>query len=358
MLFGLKIKNTIILLAAFAVLIYSCKDNNSITYRGFINPEMGSNLTVGDPIDVKILFGNDKQIDSVVYLLDNLPLLSRNDTSSVSLKTDSLTLGNHLLTAKIFAGGAAEELTSNFILLSKIIPQEYGYEIIKKFPHDTSSYTEGFEFHDGVFYESVGDYGHSRLLKVDVNTGKSLQQATVDSLFFAEGMTIIGDKILQLTYKEGVAFVYDKATFKKLQTIPYTAAQQGWGMYFDGSKILTTDGSNNIYFLDKNTYQKIGGIQVYDDKGPIPELNELEIVDGKIYVNVYTQNYFLIVDEKTGAVEGKVDLTGLLPNNYFKTDYAIGNNVLNGIAYDKVGERLFVTGKKWPNVFQIKIVKK
>lgn len=177
-------------------------------------------------------------------------------------------------------------------------------------------------------------------------------------MYFGEGMTMIDNKILQLTWKEGVAFVYDKTNFNKLKTVPYTAAPEGWGLYFDGSKILATDGSNNVYFLDKNTYQKIGGIQVYDDKGPIQELNELEVVDGKIYVNVYTQNYFLIVDEKTGAVEGKVDLTGLLTDNYFKTQDAQANNVLNGIAYDKVGKRLFVTGKKWPHVFQIKLVKK
>ncbi len=358
MLFGPKIKKIAILFAAFALLIFSCKNKSNIIYRGFLTPEMGSSLVVGKPIDVKILFGNDKKIDSVVYLLDNSHLFSKNDTNAVTIKTDSLKLGNHLLTAKIFSDGTSDDLTSNFILLSKIVPQEYGYEIIKTLPHDTSSYTEGFEFHEGFFYESAGNYGHSSLRKVDVNSGKVLLKTNLDSMYFGEGMTMIDDKVLQLTWKEGVAFVYNKTDFKKIKTVPYTAAQEGWGMYFDGSKILATDGSNNIYFIDKNTYQKTGGIQVYDDKGPVSDLNELEVVDGKIYVNVYTQNYFIIVNEKTGAVEGKVDLSGLLPDNYFKTEYEQGNNVLNGIAYDKVGKRLFVTGKKWPHVFEIKLVKK
>ncbi|MBC7418938.1 MAG: glutaminyl-peptide cyclotransferase [Pedobacter sp.] len=357
MLFGLKIKKSIVF-AVLIMMMYACKDKNTITYRGFISPEMGSSIALGNPLDVKIVFGNDKKVDSVVYLLDHAHYLSKKDTSAVSIKTNALKLGNHLVTAKIFSEGKSEDLTSNFILLSNIVPQEYGYEIIKKFPHDTSSYTEGFEYHDGFFYESAGDYGHSSLRRVDVNSGKVLQKATLDSIYFGEGITMIDNKILQLTYKEKVAFVYDKSTFKKLETIPYTVAEQGWGLYFDGSKILTTDGTNNIYFLDKNNYQKIGGLEVYNNKGPMDNLNELEIVDGKIYVNVYTKNYFLIVDEKTGAVEGKVDLSGLLPDGYFKTDYAIGNNVLNGIAYDKVGKRLFVTGKKWPYVFQIKLVKK
>ena len=357
MLFGLKIKKSIVF-AVLIMMMYACKDKNTITYRGFISPEMGSSIALGNPLDVKILFGNDKKVDSVVYLLDHAHYLSKNDTSAVSIKTNALKLGNHLVTAKIFSEGKSEDLTSNFILLSNIVPQEYGYEIIKKFPHDTSSYTEGFEYHDGFFYESAGDYGHSSLRRVDVNSGKVLQKATLDSIYFGEGITMIDNKILQLTYKTKVAFVYDKSTFKKLETVPYAVGQEGWGMYFDGSKILTTDGTNNIYFLDKTSYQKTGGIQVYDNKRAMDSLNELEIVDGKIYVNVYTQNYFLIVDEKTGAVEGKVDLSGLLPDGYFKTDYAIGNNVLNGIAYDKVGKRLFVTGKKWPYVFQIKLVKK
>ncbi|MET4083096.1 glutamine cyclotransferase [Pedobacter sp. UYP30] len=358
MLFGLKIRKPIIFAVLVVTITYACKDKTTTTYRSFINPEMGSSIAIGKPLDVKILFGNDKKVDSVVYLLDHVHYLAKNDTTATSVKTDGLKLGNHLLTAKIYARGNSDDLTSNFILLSNIVPQEYGYEIIKTLPHDTSSYTEGLEYHDGYFYESAGETGHSSLRRVDVNTGKVVQIAKLDSIYFGEGITLIGNKILQLTYRSKVAFVYDKATFKKLQTIPYTVGKEGWGLYFDGAKILATEGSNNIFFLDKNTYQKTGGIEVYDNNGPIDNLNELEIVNGKIYVNVYTKNYFLIVDEKTGAVEGKVDLSGLLPDGYFKTDYAIGNNVLNGIAYDKAGKRLFVTGKKWPYVFQIKLVKK
>jgi glutamine cyclotransferase len=214
------------------------------------------------------------------------------------------------------------------------------------------------EYHDGFFYESAGDYGHSSLRKVNPSTGKILQQTNLDKQYFGEGITVIGDKIIQLTYREKTGFVYDKNTFKKLSEFPYTTGREGWGLAFDGQKVLNTDGSNTIFFLDKNNYSRIGSIDVFDNKSQIDNLNELEVIDGKIYANVYTTNYILIINPETGAVEGKADLSGLLPNGYFKTEDAIANNVLNGIAYDKTGKRLFVTGKKWPHIFEIKLVKK
>jgi glutamine cyclotransferase len=263
-----------------------------------------------------------------------------------------------LVTAKIFGAGKSEDLTSNINVLAAQAPTEYTYKVIKTLPHDTSSYVEGLEYHDGFFYESAGDYGHSSLRKVDPSTGKILQKADLDKQYFGEGITVIGNKIIQLTYREKVGFVYDKATFKKLSEFSYTTGREGWGLAFDGEKVLNTDGSNTIFFLNKDTYQKIGSIDVFDNKGPIQNLNELEIIDGKIYANVYTTNEILVINPETGAVESKIDLSGLLPAGYFKTQDAKDNNVLNGIAYDKAGKRLFVAGKKWPHIFQIELVKK
>ncbi|WP_025142095.1 glutaminyl-peptide cyclotransferase [Pedobacter jeongneungensis] len=360
MRFGLKInpiKNFIFIGVALAF-VSACKDSTTTTYRSFLSPMIGLNVPSGKEFDVKVQFGNEQKVDSVIYLIDTVKVFSKTDTSAIKLKTEGLKLGNHLLTAKIFGEGKSEDLTSNINVLAAQAPTEYTYKVIKTLPHDTASYVEGLEYHDGFFYESAGDYGHSSLRKVDPASGKILQKADLDKQYFGEGITVIGNKIIQLTYREKVGFVYDKATFKKLSEFSYTTGREGWGLAFDGQKVLNTDGSNTIFFLNKDTYQKIGSIDVFDDKGAIQNLNELEVIDGKIYSNVYTTNNILIINAETGAVEGKIDLSGLLPADYFKTEDAKANNVLNGIAYDKATKRLFVAGKKWPNIFQIELIKK
>jgi len=360
MLFGLKINpiKSFIFIGIALALVSSCKDDPTTTYRSFISPMTGLNVPSGNEFEVKVQFGAEQKVDSVVYLIDTVKMISKADTSAIKLKTEGLKLGNHLLTAKIFGAGKSEDLTSNINVLAAQAPTEYTYKVIKTLPHDTSSYVEGLEYHDGFFYESAGDYGHSSLRKVEPSTGKILQKADLDKQYFGEGITVIGNKIIQLTYREKVGFVYDKATFKKLSEFSYTTGREGWGLAFDGEKVLNTDGSNTIFFLNKDTYQKIGSIDVFDNKGAIQNLNELEIIDGKIYANVYTTNEILVINPETGAVERKIDLSGLLPADYFKTEDEKANNVLNGIAYDKATKRLFVAGKKWPHIFQIELVKK
>lgn len=360
MLFGQKKINEQIKIARFLILIavlVACNKETK-TYRSFITPESGAGVAANKDLAVKILFGADGKVDSVVYQIDAKTVLSQKDTAAVQLKTTGLKLGNHIITAKIYGEGKTDELTTNINILAAKAPQEYGYKIIRKLPHDTASYVEGLEFHDGYFYESAGEYGHSSLRRVEVSTGKVVQQTVLDKKFFGEGITLVGDKIIQLTYQEKTGFVYDKNTFKQLKSFPYTTGREGWGLAFDGEKILNTDGSNTIFFLDKNDYHKIGSIDVFDHLGPIDSLNELEVIDGKIYANVYTKNEILIIDPKTGAVEGRINLEGLLPANYFTDENAKANNVLNGIAYDKATKRLFVAGKKWPTIFQIELVKK
>ncbi|RRN77838.1 glutaminyl-peptide cyclotransferase, partial [Pseudoxanthomonas sp. SGD-10] len=162
----------------------------------------------------------------------------------------------------------------------------------------------------------------------------------------------VGDKILQLTYKEKVMFVYDKNTFELLQTIPYNHADEGWGLAFNGETIFNTDGSNRLFKLNKDTYQPEGFIEVYDDKGPVVYLNELEWIDGKIYANIYTSDMIAIINPNTGEVEGYINLIGL-------NKEAVGDetqDVLNGIAWDGNRKRLFVTGKKWTQLFEIRKV--
>jgi glutaminyl-peptide cyclotransferase len=248
-------------------------------------------------------------------------------------------------------------------LLAAKAPEILTFKVEKVFPHDTSSYTEGLEFHDGFLYESDGGYlnpppneevtGQSSLRKVDLNTGKVVKERLVDPAVFAEGITVVGDKIIQLTYREKKGYVYDKNTFKLQKIFSYTAGKEGWGLCFDGEKIYNTDSTNGILILDKNDYHQTGVIYVYDDKEQIDMVNELEYIDGKLYANVYTTDDILVIDPKTGAVLQKIDMSSLYP----KEKRNANADVLNGIAWDAKGKRLFVTGKKWDKLFQVKFVK-
>lgn len=358
MLFGLKINHLKILLVIAVAVNFasSCKDEPAAGYSTFIAPSAGSNIALGQNFDVKIDFAKGKKIDSVIYLLDSTKVASSKDTLGIKIKTGGLKLGNHLITARIYEGEKSDDITSNIIILASKAPDLYTYKVVTKLPHDTSAYVEGLEYNDGFFYEGTGEKGKSDLRKVNVQTGKVLQRSKLDTALFGEGIILVGNKILQLTWQDKKAFVYDKNTFKQLAELPYN--RDGWGLTFDGEKIYASDGTNTIYFLDKNTYQKIGSIDVFDDKSARDNINELEYIDGKIYANVYLTNDIIIIDPKTGAIDGKIDLTGLYSSDNFKTDWDKNNNVLNGIAYDKVGNRLFVTGKKWPFIYEIKITKK
>lgn len=346
-------KNTykIVTICLFS-LFFSCKQksnsNNGSSF--FISPESGEIVKSGQSISLRLSY-TDGLVDSIQYFVDTIRVKTILDTTAFSLQTTNYPLGSRLITAKIFRKGIPEEATANIVLVSSKKPNQYGYQIIKTYPHSTSSYTQGLEYHDGVFYESDGEANYSSLRKVAID-GTVLKQQDIDQ-YFAEGLTVIGNKIIQLTYTEKVIFEYDKASFKLLKTIPYNHTEEGWGLAFDGETVYNTDGSNRIFLLDKNTYLPKGMIEVYDDKGPVGQLNELEWVDGKLYANIYQSELVAIINPKTGEVEAYINLIGL-PKGQVENE---GNDVLNGIAYDKVAKRLFVTGKKWDKLFQIKLIK-
>ena len=339
-------------LILFVATLVACSQKKT-TQNGvyFASPESGEIIKTGQSLSLRLNF-SDANIDSVQYFVDSARIKTSLDTSVISISTDSFALGSRLITAKIFKKAELQEITSNIVLVSSKTPAQYGYKIIKSFPHSTTSYTEGLEYHNGLFYESAGDYGYSSLRKVALD-GKVLQQQNIDKQYFAEGITIIGDKIIQLTYKEKVGFEYDKATFKLLKTFPYNHANEGWGLCFNGKTIYNTDGTNRIFKLNKNTYLPEGYLEVYDNKGPVAQLNELEWVDGKLYANIYGSELLAIINPQTGEVEAYINLIGL-PHGPLVDE---GNDVLNGIAYDAAGKRLFVTGKKWDKLFQIVIIK-
>ena len=224
----------------------------------------------------------------------------------------------------------------------------YGYEVVNVYPHDREAFTQGLLYRDGVLFESTGLKGRSTLRKVRLETGQVLQQTKVDSRYFAEGLCDWGPRLVQLTWDTNVAFVYDLVSFKQTRTFTYTG--EGWGLARDARHLIMSDGSPTLRFLDPDTFQVARSISVRDGDLPVEDLNELEYVEGEIYANVWTTDRIAIINPATGAVTGWINLAGIMPRAA-----TAGDAVLNGIAYDASGKRLFVTGKLWPRLFEIRV---
>lgn len=230
-------------------------------------------------------------------------------------------------------------------------PPTFTYSVQNTFPHDSSAFTQGLVFVDSIFYEGTGLYGSSSIRKVALNTGEVLQIRSNSSAFFGEGITLFDNKLYQITWQAKTCFVYDIDTFDIVGQFSY--ATQGWGLTHDGTHLIMSDGTENIYFRDPNTFAEVRRIQVTDNTGAIKNLNELEYIKGAIYANIWLTDRIVQIDPQTGQVIAYLDLSGLLPQNERPNNDA----VLNGIAYDPTEDRLFVTGKWWPKLFEIKLVK-
>lgn len=234
----------------------------------------------------------------------------------------------------------------------------YTYSVAGTYPHDRAAYTQGLVFANGVLYESTGRYGESTLRKVALETGEVLQLRALPAEIFGEGIALNGDEIVQLTWKSHLGFVYARDSFDLLRTFDYPT--EGWGLTTDGrrnddgtpQRIIMSDGTDTLHVLDPRTLEEIGQIQVRDGQTPVTMLNELEYVDGMVYANVWKTDRIAIIDPSSGQVTAWIDLAGLLSPE----DYGQGVDVLNGIAYDPEGDRLFVTGKRWPKLFEIDLV--
>ncbi|QQL48741.1 glutaminyl-peptide cyclotransferase [Mucilaginibacter ginkgonis] len=347
---------TILTIAAITATIAGCKDKAGNGFNVTISPDAGTTFNAGKDVVVKAGYTADLNPDSVVYLLDSTRIAAKKDSSALTLTTDTLKLGIKNLTAKVYKGGKHEDASTNVVVLAAKAPQQLTYQVVATFAHDTASYTEGLVYRDGFLYESDGGRaadpeGQSSLRKTTVQ-GKVLQKVDIDPKIFAEGISLVGNKIVQLTWTEKIGYVYDVNTFKLLSTFTNNVGVEGWGMTFDGNKLYMDDSTNRIWFLNKDTYQQAGYIDVYDDKGPINQINELEFINGKIFANVYQKDVIVVIDPKTGAVEQTLDLAKIYPD---RTQHNPDADVLNGIAWEAAGKRLFVTGKKWDKLFQIKV---
>jgi glutamine cyclotransferase len=229
-------------------------------------------------------------------------------------------------------------------------PLVYSYHIVNVYPHDPGAYTQGLVYEDGLLYEGTGLWGQSTLRKGVLETAEILQSYSLPEAYFGEGITIWEDRIIQLTWKAGTGFVYDRESFDLLDS--FDIATEGWGITHDGTNLIMSDGTETLHIWDPETLEEIEQIQVTDEQGPVVWLNELEYVQGKIYANVYQTDRVAMIEPETGQVTGWIDLEGLLDG----TELSQPVDVLNGIAYDVEGERLFVTGKWWPKLFEIELI--
>lgn len=229
---------------------------------------------------------------------------------------------------------------------------EYTYQVVTVFPHDPGAFTQGLVYLQGVLFETTGLNGRSSLRKVDLQTGRVLQKSDLPLQYFGEGMTIIGDRIFQITWQNQKGFVYNLSTFAVEKEFAYTG--EGWGLATDGHALILSDGSNVIRFLDPSTFKVLRTISVFAHGQPLRMLNELEFIKGEIYANVWQTNTVIRIDPATGNLLGIIDFSGLL----LPEDYGVHPDVLNGIAYDAARDRLFVTGKLWPKLFEVQLKRK
>ncbi|WP_299672887.1 glutaminyl-peptide cyclotransferase [uncultured Polaribacter sp.] len=345
-------KNFSILTPFLAILFLtvSCDD----AYKFSI--EKPKKTVLNETITVKMTEAKGKPFDKTQFYVNGKEVAT--DGNAATIHTTDLGVGKHAISGLAFFEGKTAKKNATLEVFADKKPEVYTYKIINTYPHDTKAYTQGLEYDNGFLYETTGRRGQSTLRKVEIKTGKVLQKIALDKEFFGEGMTIVNDKIIWLTWQGKKGFVYDLKTFELEKEFAYDKSDEGWGLTQNDTELIKSDGSHKIWFLDKETLEEKRFIQTYTYDRAIDNLNELEIVNGKLYANKYQQNTIIIIDLTTGIAEGLVDLRGL-EKEMSKTQKLVPQDeVLNGIAYDAENNRLFVTGKNWGKLFEIVLVKK
>lgn len=354
------------LVLASVTFFSACGNNNGISTKR-IQPDSGTkklttlavpsgnvSLNIGENIPVELSAPDTISIDSFQVFLNGQHKITVQGAKVASVSTDDLNPGKGGVRVKVFmASGKTESHSNQVTLLSDIIPLDYGYRLVNSFPHDIKAYTQGLQFADGVLFEGTGNYNQSSLRKVHLESGEVRKIRNLSGDLFGEGICVFQNRVYQLTYKSQVGFVYDKNTFEEIQKV-YYQNREGWGLTHNGAELIMSDGSNILYFLDPELFTVNRQIEVYHDKGLADSLNELEFINGKIWANRYYTDEIVIIDPKSGKVEGRINLKGILP----VSDRKASTDVLNGIAWDSEEDRIFVTGKYWPKLFEIAIFEK
>ena len=332
----------------FNLILMSCVNSSKIIKSNF-SVQLNSDTNIissANTLKVSLVNIKNLKIDSVEITLDNKKVTNSVDLAYISL-------GEKLLKMKVYYDSQIEVLIKKVIIVNKNTPKIYSYEIVNSYPHDISSYTQGLEFYKGNLYESTGQYGESKIRQVDYKSGDIVRNIDLNDTYFGEGLSVLNDKIYQLTWKEGRGLVYDINRFEQIETFNYGQSKEGWGLCNDGEKFYKSDGTEFIWLLNANTLAEESYIQAYTNKGKLTNLNELEWVEGFIYANRYQKNGVAIINPKNGAIEAVIDFKDLKS----KVTKHNGLDVLNGMAYNPKTETLFVTGKRWDKLFEVRIIK-
>jgi glutaminyl-peptide cyclotransferase len=344
----------LVLMMVIALSLSACKTDIEVfkdNYRlDITNSKL--NWSEEDTVQISLLDDASIGIDSVVWT-QNAARIDGTDGSRLSRKLKNQPYGNLTFKATVYKNGMNTTVTTQIKRLPTQKAKIYNYKILNTYPHDTVSYTQGLEFYGDSLYESTGQYRESDIRITNLETGATIKKVSLPNSQFAEGLTILNDKVYQLTWQSKMGYVYD-LNLDKIDDFKYNQSQEGWGLTNDGTYLYKSDGSSKIWKIDPDTYEELGYIEVVSNDRIVSKINEMEWIDGKIYANVYTTNLIMIINPANGVVEAAINLNSIINeiSNYSEKD-----NVLNGIAYDKKNNRLFITGKRWPKMFEIEIIK-
>ena len=336
-----------------SLILISCDEDLTKDFKISLDKKSTS-FTNSESISGSIKALEDHEITSVEIEFQDqiIPLSDVGEAFNIDLSTSKL--GYYILQVKLKVNGELVKHGNLVKLLNDKAPQLYTYEIVNTYPHDILAYTQGLEFHQDTLYESTGQRGESTLRKVDYQTGEIFNKVELDDFYFGEGLTILKDKIYQLTWQSQEGLIYDLNSFNLEGKFAYSESKEGWGLCNDGMQLYKSDGTDKIWILNAESLEEQGFIQPTTHKTVLNQMNELEWVEGKIYANTYQKDGVVIINPKTGAVDGVVDFRGL--RDQVKQHSRL--DVLNGIAYHKETKRLFVTGKNWDKLFEVKLSKK
>lgn len=316
-----------------------------------VSPVYGSSVKQGSEVNIDFMFSTGKSADSVVLFVGGRRMGTIDEGGfRYNIPADHPT-GRVQYRITAYSGGTEYSRSGEFTVTAAKEPKAYGYRVVNTYDHARDAYTQGLLWHDGHLYESTGLTGGSSLRKTELS-GKVLENISLDRQYFAEGLALLGGRLFQLTWMNNKAFVYDLETLKPIKEFGYSG--QGWGLTEDGTYLYMSDGSEKIYVLDPETFKRLRTIEVYTNNRKVDNINEMEWINGEIWANIYMSDIIARIDPETGAVKGLINLAGLLP----ASDRTPQTDVLNGIAFDRAGNRIFVTGKNWPKLFQIEVFEK
>lgn len=332
-----------------SVISNSCKDDENALKNLFSieNATLKPILKLEESVDLVLQNKENKSIDSVIYYINDLKVGAVKGNEKLPFALKNQKLGNQTIKALVYFEGKSIDILSSFSIYASKEPQILNYKIVNTYPHDINAYTQGFEFYNGVLLEGTGQYKESTLRKTNYKSGKVTEQIKLEDKYFGEGITVLKDKIYQLTWKEKKGFVYDAKSFKLEKTFSFET--EGWGITNDGEKLYMSDGTEKIYIINPDTFKVEDFINVYTNGAKIEAVNEMEWINGRIWANIYQKDAIAVINPKTGAVENVINCSELRS----KVTQHPELDAFNGIAFNPITKTYFVTGKNWDKTFEI-----